>query len=296
MKTDQTSASRRRAAFTAIELLVVIAIIAILIALLLPAVQQAREAARRMQCKQNLFQLSLAIHNYYQANTVLPPGSVNPTGPIKHDGAGYKFGWIPQILPYLDEGIVYRKFDFSQSAYSPANMQIASFPLPILNCPSSWGGGGTNYAAVHHDREAPIDVDNNGVMFLNSSIHYDDITDGRRCTLMLGEKVAGNWSLGNRDTLRNGSHINNQDEMQNYRQSRNNYYTGQPDPNEPVPDNAGDQKLDPALSVGGFASSHAEGGNYSFCDGSVRFLSERMDKQVFQNLCNRADGNLLGEF
>ena len=95
--------------FTLIELLVVIAIIAVLIALLLPAVQQAREAARRTQCKNNLVQLGLALQNYEMAHERLPPGTVNVTGPIKSEPAGYHMGWIVQILPHLDWRAVYEK-------------------------------------------------------------------------------------------------------------------------------------------------------------------------------------------
>src|SRR6187431_609282 len=99
--------SRRSRGFTLIELLVVIAIIAVLIALLLPAVQQAREAARRAQCKNSLCQIGLAIHNYEMAHNVLPPGSVNPTGPVRSEPIGYHMSWAVQILPYLEHQNVF---------------------------------------------------------------------------------------------------------------------------------------------------------------------------------------------
>src|SRR5690606_11543332 len=133
--------SRSRAGFTLIELLVVISIIAILIALLFPAVQQARVAARRVQCKNNLAQLSLALQNYTMAHQVLPPGSVNPTGPIRSEPKGYHYSWIVQLLPYIDEANAYYKFDFSRSVYDPQHYRVASHMISVLICPSTGGGG-----------------------------------------------------------------------------------------------------------------------------------------------------------
>ena len=93
---------RRPTGFTLIELLVVIAIIAILIALLLPAVQQAREAARRVSCKNNLMQIGLALHSYELSHEVLPPGVVETESPIKQEAEGYHISWYAQLLPYIE--------------------------------------------------------------------------------------------------------------------------------------------------------------------------------------------------
>src|SRR5204863_456289 len=97
--------SRRKAGFTLIELLVVIAIIGVLIALLLPAVQQAREAARRTQCRNNLKQLGLALHNYENVFNRLPPGGTRPAGSAITNGSNNNWGtnWITRILPYFDQ-------------------------------------------------------------------------------------------------------------------------------------------------------------------------------------------------
>ena len=110
-----------RSGFTLIELLVVIAIIAVLVALLLPAVQQAREAARRTQCKNNLMQVGLALHNYDMAHECLPPGTVDPNRPIRSEPKGYHVGWVVQSLPYLDQTPTYQQFDFKGGVYSPGN-------------------------------------------------------------------------------------------------------------------------------------------------------------------------------
>ena len=111
----------RRRAFTLVELLVVIAIIGILIALLLPAIQAAREAARRTSCVNNQAQIALAIHNYEFHFETLPPGVTNPTGPIRSEPEGIHVSWIVRILPYMEEKTLWKHFDQALGAYAPAN-------------------------------------------------------------------------------------------------------------------------------------------------------------------------------
>ncbi len=114
----------RPSAFTLVELLVVIAIIGILIALLLPAVQAAREAARRTQCMNNVSQLILAIHNYEMAHEVFPAGVVNAKGPILNRPQGYAISWVARILPYIEQNNAFRSLDFSVGAYAPKNWPV----------------------------------------------------------------------------------------------------------------------------------------------------------------------------
>jgi prepilin-type N-terminal cleavage/methylation domain-containing protein/prepilin-type processing-associated H-X9-DG protein len=280
-------ALRRRGGFTLIELLVVIAIIAVLIALLLPAVQQAREAARRTQCKNNVMQISLALLNYDMAHNTLPPGSVNPDGPIKSVPNGYHMSWIVQTLPFVDQRNVYRHIDFSVSVYDQKNTPATSMHLAVLRCPSDpYGGAGrqshSNYAGCHHDSEAPIDVDNNGVLFLNSRIRNEDIGDGTSLTLLIGERRGEmddlGWGSGTRATLRNTG-------------ATPNFTTVIPGPN-PAPPMA---PLTP-LTVGGFSSAHVGGAQFGMCDGSVRFISQNINPKLFANLANRDDGNMTDDF
>ena len=321
--------------FTLVELLVVIAIIGILIALLLPAVQAAREAARRAQCTNNLVQLAIAIHNYESANRLYPPGTIEPAGPIQNVAQGYHHSWIEQLLPYLERSVAYDHIDRSVGVYNPKNARVRDLNISGLLCPSSWSSsaGYSNYAAVHHDVEAPIDVDNHGVFFLNSAVRYTDISDGASQTLFLGEKLvlSGDlgWMSGTRSTLRNtGTPINT---VQVARRAvgvisgppssfvGNNFYGDQgidsfetlaaapedesepsesPDPAESAA--AGQQPIvdgRPTVptAVGGFSSDHPGGANFAFGDGSVRYITNTINMQVFQQLGHRADGKLLDE-
>ena len=151
-RTPSTVGRRRRrpsAGFTLVELLVVIAIVGILIALLLPAVQQAREAARRMQCASNLKQLALATHGYVEAHGILPPsGIVEPTTmeaggreyPVFDQRSGKMFSWGVLLLPYLEETSLYSQFDLAVSVLEQLN-EPQEQTVPVYLCPSDASRG-----------------------------------------------------------------------------------------------------------------------------------------------------------
>jgi prepilin-type N-terminal cleavage/methylation domain-containing protein len=277
----------RRTGFTLIELLVVIAIIAVLIALLLPAVQQAREAARRASCKNNLCQIGLAVHNYEMAHNVLPPGSVNPTGPIRSEPSGYHMSWVVQLLPYIEQQNVFGTIDFSVGAYDQKNEKVRKLVISVVSCPSDFRGArdqnsnaASNYAGVHHDTEAPIDHGNHGAFVLNMAVPVDSVTDGTSNTLFIGEKALQSeelgWISGTRATLRNtGSRINH-----NLTGLRNQF---------PIQDPAGNAPIT-AESVGGFSSYHTGGAHFLVGDGAVRFLNENIEHSLLRRLANRSDG------
>jgi prepilin-type N-terminal cleavage/methylation domain-containing protein/prepilin-type processing-associated H-X9-DG protein len=289
------------AAFTLIELLVVIAIIAVLIALLLPAVQAAREAARRAQCVNNLMQLGIAVQNYESSHEMLPPGVVNLTGPILDQPKGYHFGWLVQILPYCEQRNIYNHFNFKIGLYETQNFTTRTTLVRGFLCPSDSGANRgptgvamTNYAGSHNDVEAPIAASNKGVLFLNSAIRFEDITDGTSQTIFLGEKsndgLGEGWASGTRATLRNaGSGINR---------------TTNPSSPASLAGDDGDDggaaasgvagtSFDTLSFVGGYNSRHPGVANFAFGDGSVRFLKTSIAPGTFRLLASRADGEII---
>ena len=316
---DFRGRTARRRGFTLIELLVVIAIIAVLVGMLLPAVQQAREAARRSQCKNNLMQIGIALHNYEMRHECLPPGSIDPNRPIRNEDKGYHVGWIVQVLPDLDATNVFKRFNFTASVYDKSNDAPRGVSLPSLLCPSNSAGrglgvGATTYAGCHHDVEAPIDIDNNGVLFLNSHIRYRDITDGSSNTIFAGEHSDVDplgWASGTRATLRNTSlmiggwgpgprpnlpGVPGKPAAGPLASGQGGAQVAPPAGAGAVPVAAADDKSALLLEVGGFSSMHAGGAQFLLGDGAVRFISQSVNPPLFKNLGNRADGELPAEF
>lgn len=295
MKNSNNAFARLRLGFTLVELLVVIAIIGILVGLLLPAVQAAREAARRCACMNNMSQIALAIHNHEFGAERFPAGVINPNGPIRNEAIGIHVSWIVNILPYMEQNAVYSHFDQAAGTYAPANRDARSQRIPTLVCPSHYYPGSygqansetdgtqiaiSNYAGCHHDIEAPIDANNNGLLFLNSHLRFGDIRDGSSNTIMVGEMIPGvgslGWASGTRATLRN---------------------TGSPlqSPNFNSPQANTAVLPTGSLDVGGFGSFHTGGAQFALGDGSVRFLSQNISVDLYRKLGNRADGEMFNE-
>lgn len=319
-------------AFTLVELLVVIAIIGILIAMLLPAIQAAREAARRAMCMNHLTQLSLALHNYESAHEALPPGVLDPKGPIRNTAESRHLGWMVWILPYLEEKVTFNHIDRSVSVYDKKNAPVRAIAISTFFCPSCSGSvvlgdtylsdwemesldaselempdptarALTTYAGCHHDVEAPIDADNHGVLFLNSSIRLDQVTDGLTHTIFLGEKLLDDndlgWMSGTRATLRNTGTPLNAQFYANLATGISNVGVPETIPGDGKTElEEGEQPLGKKavnllLQVGGFASVHPGGVNFAFGDGAIRFVSENINPKIYQQLGHRADGKLL---
>jgi prepilin-type N-terminal cleavage/methylation domain-containing protein len=164
-----------RFGFTLIELLVSIAILAVLMAMMLPAVQSARQSARASQCRSHLAQLGEAFHAYHLTHGALPSGSVDQSA-----GLNAKLGVL-----------------------APANAAILSRIPSDFSCPGAAPTEPIGYAGVHHDLMAPIDADNNGVLYLNSQVRFNELVDGLHQTLLLGEATEVRWAEGTYGSLRN---------------------------------------------------------------------------------------------
>ena len=306
---------RRRSGFTLIELLVVIAIIAVLVALLLPAVQQAREAARRTQCKNNLKQLGLAIHNYESSSNVFPPSSTSAftRGVWNWPGAGpndrtiHLHSFASLVLPHLEGSNIYNRIDYNVSSLAPINRDMASQILPFYRCPSYTGAEFSrdpyyvttvgsdkfairNYVAMGAKTVIGLSgaVPADGVMYPGSKIGFRDITDGTSNTVMIAETREENasvWIDGSTAAV-----------AARWLDLTSPGFTGGSVSINHAPYFPGG--VFPA-SIGqnwGPSSSHTGGAHHLLCDGSVRFLSENMDVLLYDGLVSRNGGEVLGEF
>lgn len=279
----------RRIGFTLVELLVVVAIIGILIGMLLPAVQQVREAARRTACLNNLAQLGLGLHNYEYTFEHFPPGVVDTKGPILSVPVGQHVGFLVQVLPFVEQRGIADNFDQEAGTYAKVNAPARMMEIPLFVCPSVGSQTNTDstaqissYAGCQHGGETPIDVDNNGMFFLNSAVTFGDIYDGSSNTLLVGECEdnlvnALGWASGTRSTLRNASALLARNDTK--------WING--------PIMAGTAADD---YVGGFVSPHPGSASFVMASGSVHSLDIGIDPVVLETLGDRADGAMMGDF
>ncbi len=293
-----------RAGFTLVELLVVIAIIGVLVAMLMPAVQRARESARRTQCLNNLHQLAVASHIYVDNHRVFPSGWVQgpqlcdlgldwTTQPVVVQQPGTQppvtlqnyllspyWDWHAFLLPQMGQQIV--GVDFTQpknastgNAFQPGNWEYIQTEIVPYVCPSAplpsnrpSNLGYTNYKGVRgywDDPNVPVD---NGMFFRNSELEFRDVTDGETYTLLFGESVYGFWGDRYSCCVAGRATFENFDT----------YWPGQPDPCGQA---AG------TSFFFDFGSFHDGGVCFTLVDGSSRLISKSIDTQIFRALCTR---------
>ncbi len=318
---------RERRGFTLIELLTVVAVVGLLVALLLPAVQAAREAARRAQCGSNLRQLGLAIHGYHDAWQVLPPAylasSPRPARPATGPEPGPGWGWGMLVLPFAEQRPVYdaANFDLGFGDVNgdllgvSENRTVRHIGLALFLCPSGGGGegpldlgGGTVAGSPGQYVASAGDLDvfrspfaGTGLLLPNGRVGLGDATDGASSTLMVGERsrdlAEATWSGTH------GSHA----ELVPLCTKRGRcpeacvglmfLLLGRTGPASDVVSGsiAAAAALDPRTAgPDGFASRHPGGCQFLMGDGSVRFLKPALAAPVLRALATRAGGEVVG--
>jgi len=306
----------RRAGFTLVELLVVIAIIGILVALMLPAVQMAREAGRRMQCSNNLKQIALALHNFEQTYGHLPPGGVSGSTSTEAHKAfriptRIEHGWAVFLLPYLEHQALYDTYDFRRDWRTPQNRAARETNLSVFKCPSTpdehrmdsqtFGGYGvvesavSDYGvnnAINRSLYALRVIDEQsyrnpyGVMRVNQLQRFADIDDGLSNTMWIFEDAGrpihwlANHTMGTRRNISGTGWANRHNEYITHGYN----FSGTGSPGACAINCTNNNEI---------YSFHINGAQGIVGDGSVRFVSEAVEMRVIGRLLTRQAGEIV---
>jgi prepilin-type N-terminal cleavage/methylation domain-containing protein/prepilin-type processing-associated H-X9-DG protein len=298
----------RRFGFTLIELLVVIGIIAVLIGLLLPAVQKVREAANRTSCQNNLHQVGVALHNYHDSQGSFPAGYLCPQPQADPDYTSPGWGWAALLLPYIEQGNLVANVNFSSPTppiEDKSYLALRTTIIKLYTCPADRSTGvftiydknssalaqaATNsYAACHGvgiDLDEELD-DFNGIFSRNSRVRFADVTDGTSSTIAIGERGAfftqtpwvGAVSFG---TTRNtpGAPVNNGNVVEDA-------------PTQVLAHIDVETINDPRGDPEDFFSPHTGVATFLFADGSVHSLTTGVSLQILQALATRDGGEVV---
>jgi prepilin-type N-terminal cleavage/methylation domain-containing protein/prepilin-type processing-associated H-X9-DG protein len=290
-----------RAGFTLLELLVVMAIVAVLVGLLLPAVQKVRAAAARMSCQNNLKQIGLALHAYHDSAGALPPGCSSPTGDPKHPYVS----WQARILPWLEQG---EQWAAVQAAYArnrefrgDAHAAYRARPMRVFACPmdarvfapttklANFRMAMTSYLGVSGiDSLRP-----NGSLSLDLRVRFADITDGTSATVLCGERPPSadeefGWLYAGKgqDDTGSADMVLGVNERNLHERLRRQCWEG--------PYEYGRGQVQNQCDLFHFWSLHPGGGNFLFADGSVRFLPYS-GARILSRLATRAGGETVAD-
>jgi prepilin-type N-terminal cleavage/methylation domain-containing protein/prepilin-type processing-associated H-X9-DG protein len=278
-RAPRTRSACRRAGFSLVELLVVVGIIGLLLALLLPALQVARENGRRAQCLSNLRQLGIGLHSYHGTYQAFPPGCVEPKG--------RRLAWSVFLLPFIEQSALWRNYDLRSPYSSPANRQAGGVVLPIYLCPSTarlvpdrtgatsgdrnrngrYDSGDdlawTDYGGIFGAALPGTDDFMNGTLVWDRAIRLAQIRDGASQTLLVGEDTGRGWKLDSEWS--NGENIFDIAGRVNVTQHNELW------------------------------SDHPGGVNVLYCDGGARRLAESAEVSLLIALCTRHGGDIASE-
>lgn len=322
----------RRTAFTLVELLVVIAIIATLVGILLPAIQGARESARRTQCLSRMRQVALAVLVYHDTRNRFPEGMIDAINDIS---IGYRVCWMHHLLPFIEEQPLYDQLKPQMDALIPNNVGMLGVEgrntvVGELVCPSNPGGIRTNtpygdragsqgffgnYVLCAGSRAYGTKAESlemNGIFFPRSRTKIKDVLDGLTHTLMVGELIVVPRDVGDTASCAYWGAMDYRGSYYNSVHGGALFTTLNP-PNSPVPDylweacaNYPAGSAQPKTPCGGCTdrtrnnvggrSMHVGGVNVALGDASARFVNDAIDPRVWHALGTRAGGEVVGEF